>query len=258
MAHRIHIVTYRPSWPSQGRRAAGRLRSALCERVDDSVCAVHHVGSTAVPGMAAQPILDLIVELGDSEASLAASRSSLLGVGYERRCPVPAPERWRGVKAIYTRDGVDRPAGQQGLLERVLVCEAGHPSIAEALAFRDYLRARPEARWAYAMRKRELVHAHDADSAAYQAGKVAFIDQVQRLADAMLGAARTAGQAEISVVRLPGWVHTVVDAGATYPTPDAMMALAVRLARENVERGTGGPFGAAVFDLDAVRLVAVG
>ena len=90
MARRIHIVSYRPSWASQGGRAADRLRSALCERVDDSVCAVHHVGSTAVPGMAAQPILDFIVELDDAEEALAASRSLLLGAGYERRCPVPA------------------------------------------------------------------------------------------------------------------------------------------------------------------------
>mgnify|MGYP001764793388 CR=1 FL=1 len=59
-------------------------------------------------------------------------------------------------------------------------------------------------------------------------------------------------------VTLPGWVAGAVDFDATYATDEARMRLAIRLARENIRRGTGGPFGAAVFERGTGRLVAVG
>lgn len=59
-------------------------------------------------------------------------------------------------------------------------------------------------------------------------------------------------------VTLPSWVSQVVDFDAMYATDAERMRLAIRLSHENVERGTGGPFGAAVFERDTGRLVAVG
>lgn len=56
---------------------------------------------------------------------------------------------------------------------------------------------------------------------------------------------------------LPAWIHQEIDAGGLYPDDETRMALAIRLARRNVELRTGGPFGAAVFGADG-RLVAVG
>ncbi|MBS7456129.1 nucleoside deaminase [Coralloluteibacterium stylophorae] len=56
---------------------------------------------------------------------------------------------------------------------------------------------------------------------------------------------------------LPAWVHEAVDADAAYPDDEAKVALAIRLSALNVEHGSGGPFGAAVFAGDG-RLVSVG
>lgn len=56
----------------------------------------------------------------------------------------------------------------------------------------------------------------------------------------------------------PEWTPEVVDWGATYATDEGKMRLAVELARQNVLRGTGGPFGAAVFEIASGKLVAVG
>lgn len=56
----------------------------------------------------------------------------------------------------------------------------------------------------------------------------------------------------------PAWMDEVVDWNAAYPTDEDRMRLAVRLARENVVRGTGGPFGAAVYRLPEGTLVAAG
>lgn len=58
-------------------------------------------------------------------------------------------------------------------------------------------------------------------------------------------------------IALPEWIGEAADFAATYPGDEAKMRLAVRLARENVRRGSGGPFGAALFD-EADRLVAAG
>ena len=61
------------------------------------------------------------------------------------------------------------------------------------------------------------------------------------------------------VLALPGWVEELVsDPDRAYPDPEERMRLAIALARMNVKRGTGGPFGAAVFELDTFRLLAPG
>lgn len=61
------------------------------------------------------------------------------------------------------------------------------------------------------------------------------------------------------VLRLPAWIPLLVaEHGSVYPTVEDRMRLATALARRNVERGTGGPFGAAVFDLHDNTLLAPG
>jgi tRNA(Arg) A34 adenosine deaminase TadA len=60
------------------------------------------------------------------------------------------------------------------------------------------------------------------------------------------------------VIEYPEWVNEIVDGSRVLPTDDDRMRLAIRLARENVERGTGGPFGAVIVERDSGRVVAVG
>jgi len=60
-------------------------------------------------------------------------------------------------------------------------------------------------------------------------------------------------------LELPDWVEELVpDPGRTYPTEEDRMRLVVELSRLNVERGTGGPFGAAIFERETGRLLAPG
>ena len=59
-------------------------------------------------------------------------------------------------------------------------------------------------------------------------------------------------------VDYPDWVHETIVWDAVYRTDEERMRLAIALSRENVERETGGPFGAAIFESDSGRLVAVG
>ena len=62
----------------------------------------------------------------------------------------------------------------------------------------------------------------------------------------------------VLTLSLPEWVKTDVPWDDVCPTVDVRMDLAIRLSRENIERQTGGPFGACVFEQDTGRLVAVG
>ena len=57
---------------------------------------------------------------------------------------------------------------------------------------------------------------------------------------------------------LPPWIDEVADIGRRYASDDERVGLAIELSRQNVERGGGGPFGAAVFDAVSGRLVAAG
>ena len=60
-------------------------------------------------------------------------------------------------------------------------------------------------------------------------------------------------------LELPGWVEELLpDPGGTYPTEEDRMRLVVELSRLNVERETGGPFGAAIFERETGRLLAPG
>lgn len=63
----------------------------------------------------------------------------------------------------------------------------------------------------------------------------------------------------ILMLRMPEWARAFLDDnGASYKTIEDRMRLATRLARKNIETGTGGPFGAAVFDMSSNRLLSVG
>ena len=59
-------------------------------------------------------------------------------------------------------------------------------------------------------------------------------------------------------VEYPDWVDAVVDWHRAYGSAEERMGVAVAVARENVERGSGGPFGAAIFETESGRLLAVG
>ncbi len=66
------------------------------------------------------------------------------------------------------------------------------------------------------------------------------------------------GESAALEIAPPAWLHDLVERNQRYETDEARMRLAVALARENVLRDTGGPFGAAVFDAEQGRLVAAG
>ena len=126
----IVIADSDPAWPRRYEAERERIAAALGERA----LRIEHVGSTAVPGLAAKPIVDVLVEV----ASL--DHADLEAAGYVLRV------REEGHRMYRTRE----------LDVHVHVWPSGSPDIASHLAFRDRLRASPEDRRRYEALKREL------------------------------------------------------------------------------------------------------
>jgi GrpB-like predicted nucleotidyltransferase (UPF0157 family) len=134
----IRIVDPNPAWGARFEVEATRIRGALGGRA----LAVEHVGSTAVPGLAAKPVVDVCVVVADS-ADEAAYLPSLEEAGYELRVREPG---W------YEHRMVRTPAADV----HVHVFSVGCPEIDRMLAFRDHLRIDERDRDLYAATKREL------------------------------------------------------------------------------------------------------
>ena len=164
--HRVEIVLYDPAWPEQFAELGRELRAGL----GDIALRIDHVGSTAVPGLAAKPIIDVQVSVAAFEP-LAAFKQPLERLGYVFRAD--NPERIKR----YFRE----PPGRRRT--HVHVRRAGSFSEQWALLFRDYLRAHPEVAAEYEALKRRLAIRYRDDRRGYAAAKEPFSWAVIRRAD---------------------------------------------------------------------------
>jgi GrpB-like predicted nucleotidyltransferase (UPF0157 family) len=180
MTSRILVVPYDEQWPA---RAAAEL-SGLAGALAPLVLHADHIGSTAVPGMAAKPVLDLQLSVRDLDEAAASFGAPLATLGYDRlpyeRDHVPAgedsdPGLW--AKRYWGRR--HHPAGDVNLHVRV----AGSPNERLALLFRDWLRAHPLAVAAYARFKAALADAVNGDLRVYTNVKDPVVDLVVAAAD---------------------------------------------------------------------------
>jgi GrpB-like predicted nucleotidyltransferase (UPF0157 family) len=144
-----------------------RWRAALPDLV-----AVHHIGSTSVPGLCAKPILDLMPVFA-TEAAADAAQPILEALGYE----------WLGEHGLPGRRYCRRSDAATGL-RRVQAhgYVTGHPDIARHLAFRDWLGADTAHRDAYAAEKARCAALHPGDGSAYGDCKSAWIDAAEQRA----------------------------------------------------------------------------
>lgn len=160
MSAPVEIADYDPRWP--GTFAA--LRDQIAGAVGPLAQRIEHVGSTAVPGLPAKPIIDLDVVIA-SHADLPEVITRLAAVGY----------RHEGDLGITGREAFASPAGTPA--HHLYVCAADSRELARHLAFRDYLRTHPGQSRAYAELKRSLAAQFRSDRDAYSRSKTAFIDQ---------------------------------------------------------------------------------
>jgi len=155
-ARAIVIADYDPAWPERFALERARIVTALGARA----VAVEHVGSTAVPGLAAKPIVDVLVAVADPEAD--ELRGALEAAGYELRVREPGHRMFR----------------TPTLDVHVHLWAAGDPEIERTLRFRDRLRASPADREEYERLKRDLAARDWPDMNAYAEAKGPLIGEI--------------------------------------------------------------------------------
>ncbi|WP_135854584.1 GrpB family protein [Halorussus salinus] len=163
----VELSPYCPEWKRRYEAEVERLRSVASDRLLD----FEHVGSTAVEGLAAKPVIDLLAVVGslDEAADLV---TTLEAHGYEYR-----PEDGVADRLFFAK------GPRTNRTHYLSLCERDSECYREAIAFRDHLRANAEVAAEYEARKRELADAHPDDRDAYTAAKTEFVERV--LADAL-------------------------------------------------------------------------
>lgn len=159
----VRLVPYDPEWPN-----LAKIHSARLSVLGSVLVALHHIGSTAVPGLAAKPIIDMmpvVTFLGD----LDRGRSRVEALGYD----------WHGELGIPGRRYCTLAEESGNRIVQLHFFAWNSPHVTRHLAFRDFLRAHPEEMEAYEKEKRRARDLYPDDSHAYSDEKAAWIQAAE-------------------------------------------------------------------------------
>ncbi|MGV6848122.1 MAG: GrpB family protein [Marinibacterium sp.] len=154
-----------PDWPARAAAEAARWRAADMP----GLVQIHHIGSTAVPGLPAKPVIDLLAEF-DGLSSCEAARGAIEALGYD----------WMGAHGLprrrYAR--ADDPVTGRRLFQ-IHCYAAGDGEAVRHLAFRDALSGNAALRAAYTSVKAACAARHPEGGAQYGACKSGWIDKTE-------------------------------------------------------------------------------
>jgi GrpB-like predicted nucleotidyltransferase (UPF0157 family) len=173
VADLIAVVPHDPTWQRQFAEERVLLERALGPWLEGGI---HHVGSTAIPGVAAKAIIDIMAGVADfDEARAAFDPLSALSYVYTPHRPQVAHHFSKPSPALST------------LTHNLHLTEVGSDLWRERLAFRDALRENPALAEEYALLKQRLAEEHQSDAGAYTAGKHEFVGRVLASAGVTFG-----------------------------------------------------------------------
>ncbi len=164
---KVEVVPYDPKW-----REAFEVESFLVtEALGANVVAIHHIGSTAIPGIYAKPIIDLLVEVQDI-AKVDQQSSQMESLGYEVMGEFGIPGR-----RYFRKDNQDRIR-----THHLHTFKFGSEQVERHLAFRDYMIAHREDAQKYSELKRSLAREYFTSIEQYMDGKDGFIQAIDKKA----------------------------------------------------------------------------
>src|SRR5438552_7473062 len=153
----IVIVDYSPAWPLEFER----LRDRAAAAVGDIAFAIEHVGSTAVPGLAAKPVIDLVIVVEPEDVQAAIDRLTVIGYVHQ------------GNLGVEGREAFGVPEGERR--HHLYVSPTDSQELRAQLAFRNRLRADPALATEYEALKRELARRFRDDRESYTDAKTVFV-----------------------------------------------------------------------------------
>lgn len=161
----IELIQHDPAWIERAQLEGRRIVAAAPEAFVE----VHHIGSTAIPGIKAKPVLDLLAE-STSLVALDGAQPAIEELGYQ----------WWGKLGLPGRRYCIRDDPETGRRLVQLHCfEKGSADATRHIAFRDYLIARPDLALAYEAEKIRCRNAHPSDSHTYTDCKDAWIRRIE-------------------------------------------------------------------------------
>jgi GrpB-like predicted nucleotidyltransferase (UPF0157 family) len=161
----IEVVDYNPKWKQNFGEEADRIKTVLGEQA----IAIHHIGSTSIPGVCAKPIIDIMVEVQEI-SSIDNYNSAMEQLGYIVKGEFGIPSRRFFLKGLYNRT------------HHVHIFQSGSDHLARHLNFRDYMIAHHEDAKKYGDLKRALASEFRYDIEGYCNGKDAFIRDIDNKA----------------------------------------------------------------------------
>ena len=186
----IRIVDYDAQWPVKFEEE----KTQIVEALGDLVADVQHVGSTSVPGLAAKPIIDIMVAI-KGESGMVRSITPLVKIGYVCLGEFGIPGR-----NYYRRNaevaGLGLSHGGIARTHHLHTFPAGHAEWDRHIQFRDYLRVHPTVAREYQTLKRDLAARFSTDLEGYTDAKTEFIREIEARAALALSPSRpsTEGQ----------------------------------------------------------------
>ena len=163
------VQSYDPAWPSHFQR----IKEFLAVGLVDINCAFEHVGSTAIQGMMAKPIIDIDIVIPPGTFSKVKAWLGTVGHVHQGDLGIPKREAFDLVS----------PEARSHLPEHHLyVCEDGVHELRKHLSFRDFMRQHPGWRERLNRLKQELCLKHNNDRQAYIDGKADMVKEITKLA----------------------------------------------------------------------------
>jgi GrpB-like predicted nucleotidyltransferase (UPF0157 family) len=169
VTRKIEVVLHNPRWAALFEAEAQQIAAIF----GSEALLIEHIGSTAIPGIKAKPIIDILVGVNNIE-SVDGFNQPMTALGYEPRGEFGIPGR----RYFSTGTVIG------GEARHVHVFQVDNPEIARHINFRDYLRAHPDDALAYSRLKESLAKKFANDAVSYTDGKSDFIRAMDRKAAA--------------------------------------------------------------------------
>ncbi|MDD5043269.1 MAG: GrpB family protein [Patescibacteria group bacterium] len=157
------LVKYDPIWPRQ----FAEKKKLILDVLGNEVLAIHHIGSTSIPGMVAKPQIDILVVVKDLR-KVHEKATKMADWGF-----IPRGDYTGIGEEYFTEDDAE---GER--LTSVHILPEGHPEIKNILAFRDYLLENKKDRELYSAAKKELYRKYADNYPKYGAGKKTIITEI--------------------------------------------------------------------------------